>query len=1010
MARWLFRAVFAVLLLALAGGAAVLRFGAPMPVPGSAAADVASETTFSPRWIPEPVPETAFGPSPDTAPGALSEAGLDRALRRLTRRLAAAPGDVEARSNLAAVLIARAERSGQATDLLVAYREIERVLATAPEHQEALFNRALVVDRLGLRGSARAAWSEWSSVESDPSAERVRRRIGELDRPVLFESWESEGRSLLLRAARAGDEAEARRLARTYRPFVRQWVEETVLPCWAGAKLEACPDEIAPGAATILGHAVADTARDHTLADTLAKAHGGGERRHLVLRGLRSYGRGMEIHRAYGDAGEKERWLARAEKDLRESGAPLWRWARLYRAGAWARDRPVLAQERLARLATGISAKRQPALLARVHWSMGLNETTRNRFEEALPHFERMRELLLRSEGPGSAAFADLLTAEASSRLGALDEAWNHRVAALRGLAPVAHPKHLHATLYSSVEQLFLEGHLDIVGPFVEELSANARQWGTDIALAESALQWGRLLASRGDAEEAAAAFERARAAAARISEEALRRRTESTLALYQAESLLDTGGDASQVHLDTARDAMIDLDYRYQLPRIDAVRAGVALSRGDRHGAIAAIRQSIEEEERIRREVDDLSLRAVAFEGAQRAFDLRIGLALDEDAEGSEAFRWAEASRARVLGDLLAPDTGAPGSPAPTLEMDDLAAALPHDTDLLEWAVLPDRLVAWHVTGAGRRTVMTEVGADEIATRVERFRQAIEHGGDAVTVRGAGGALHRLLLGPFESEIAPGRHLVIVPDRSLARVPFAALWNPEEERYLIERHPVTVAPSATAFLALRERASRTPAGPPSSVLAVGANHPSKEPLPQVASEAREVAELYPRSQVLTGGDATVAAFRESAARAEVIHFSGHGEDDEHALTRSHLYFAPADAEDSGVLYGGDLIGRRIDGTRLAVLAACRTATWGDRGRETISGLAAAFLAAGVPTVVASLWPIDDAATHELMLDFHSNLRQGLAPSEALRQAQIDAIQTDWHPRDWAGMTVLGSD
>lgn len=1008
MARWLVRAVLAVLLLAIAGGAAVQRFRAPAP--GSAASGVAPESPFSPRWIPEPERAIRFGPSPDSAPENLSEAGLERALRRLTRRLAAAPGDVEARSNRAAVLIERAERSGRAPDLLVAYREIARVLAAAPEFPEAVFNRALVIDRLGLRGLARAAWREWSSVEGDLGAERVRRRIGELDRPALFESWELEGRLLLLRAARSGDEADARRLARTYRPFVRQWVEETVLPCWAGATLETCPDEIDSRAATILGQAVADAVRDHTLADTLARMHGGAERRELVLRGLRSYGRGMEIHRAYGDAGEKERWLARAEKDLRESGAPLWRWARLYRAGAWSRDRPVLAQERLARLAAGISAARQPALLARAHWSMGLNETTRNRFEDALPHYERMREHLLRSEGPGSAAFAELLTAEASSRLGALDEAWNHRVAALRGLAPVANPKDLHATLYSAVEQLFLEGHMETVGAFVEELSANAERWGTDIALAEAALQRGRLLASRGDLDGAEASFDRARLAAARIAEEPLRRRTESTLALYQAEGLLDSSGDASQVPLDAARDAMIDLDYRYQLPRIDAVRAGVALSRGDRDGAIAAIRQSIEEEEKIRREVDDLTLRTFAFEGAQRAFDLRIGLALDEDVEGSEAFRWAEASRARVLGDLLTPDAGAPGSPAPILEIEDLAAALPDDTDLLELAVLPDRLIAWHVTRTGRRTVASAVGADEIAARVERFRQAIEQGGDAETVRDAGGALHRLLLGPFESEIAPGRHLVIVPDRSLARVPFAALWNAGEESYLIERHPITVAPSATAFLALRERAGRVSDGPPTSVLAVGANHPSKGPLPQVASEARDVAELYPRSRVLTGGGATVAAFWESFGRAEVIHFSGHGEDDEHALTRSHLYFAPADAEDPGVLYGEDLIGRRIDGTRLAVLAACRTAAWGERGRETVSGLAAAFLAAGVPTVVASLWPVDDAPTRELVNGLHRNLRRGQSPAHALQQAQIDFIHSsDRTPRDWAGLVAVGS-
>jgi CHAT domain-containing protein len=247
------------------------------------------------------------------------------------------------------------------------------------------------------------------------------------------------------------------------------------------------------------------------------------------------------------------------------------------------------------------------------------------------------------------------------------------------------------------------------------------------------------------------------------------------------------------------------------------------------------------------------------------------------------------------------------------------------------------------------------------------------------------------------------------VPDRSLARVPFAALWNPEEETYLVERHPVTIAPSAAAYLALRARAAHPGTGAPSSVLAVGASHPDKPPLPRVAGEAEGVAGLYPRSRVLTGPDATLAAFFESVHRAEVIHFAGHGEDDVRALTRSRLFFTPADAEDPGVLHGGDLVDRSFDGTRLAVLAACRTATWGDKGRETVSGLAAAFLAAGVPTVVASLWPVDDAATREVMIELHRNLRRGFSPAQALQQAQIEAIQADRHPRDWAGMTVVGS-
>jgi CHAT domain-containing protein len=95
---------------------------------------------------------------------------------------------------------------------------------------------------------------------------------------------------------------------------------------------------------------------------------------------------------------------------------------------------------------------------------------------------------------------------------------------------------------------------------------------------------------------------------------------------------------------------------------------------------------------------------------------------------------------------------------------------------------------------------------------------------------------------------------------------------------------------------------------------------------------------------------------------------------------------------------------------RLAVLASCETA--GNRvttGEGTL-GLTAAFLSAGVPVVVASMWPVEDRVTATVMRAFYHNLAAGKPVATALRLAQLDVSRDPRHahPFYWAGFTVVG--
>src|SRR5262249_35433356 len=130
--------------------------------------------------------------------------------------------------------------------------------------------------------------------------------------------------------------------------------------------------------------------------------------------------------------------------------------------------------------------------------------------------------------------------------------------------------------------------------------------------------------------------------------------------------------------------------------------------------------------------------------------------------------------------------------------------------------------------------------------------------------------------------------------------------------------------------------------------------------LPGAAQEVQDVAGLYTRASTLVAAQATKSGFLDQFDRYDVVHFAGHAISNTDYPDRSRLLFA-ADADGASVsLFGHELAGRRFHRTQVLVLAACRTSGGRVRRGEGVLSLARPFLAAGVPTVVASLWDVDD--------------------------------------------------
>ncbi|PYT04725.1 MAG: hypothetical protein DMF65_01530, partial [Acidobacteria bacterium] len=335
-----------------------------------------------------------------------------------------------------------------------------------------------------------------------------------------------------------------------------------------------------------------------------------------------------------------------------------------------------------------------------------------------------------------------------------------------------------------------------------------------------------------------------------------------------------------------------------------------------------------------------------------------------------------------------------------------DLAALrreLGADTALVEYASLDGELLAFVVTDGGVRVVRGLASEREVGEALNGFRfqaDALRHGAarvrahmDALTSRARRrlAALYRMLLRPLESLLG-SRRLVVVPHRALHYVPFHAL--DDGESYVVERREVSYAPSAGVLLRCLEKPSRAI----ESALLLGV---ADAQTTHVREEIRALAPLFPRATALLDNEATLAALREGAPRADVLHLACHGQFRPDSPLFSSLKLG------DGWLTARDAYALDV-GASLVTLSACETGVSAVAPGDELMGLVRGFFYAGAPTLALSLWTVDDEATAELMSDFYKQLLAGARPAAALRSAQLSQMRSRPHPFFWSPFILTG--
>ncbi len=240
------------------------------------------------------------------------------------------------------------------------------------------------------------------------------------------------------------------------------------------------------------------------------------------------------------------------------------------------------------------------------------------------------------------------------------------------------------------------------------------------------------------------------------------------------------------------------------------------------------------------------------------------------------------------------------------------------------------------------------------------------------------------------------------MPHGVLHYLPFASLRSPGR-RWLVQDFALSTLPSASVLRYLSDKGAGAPAG----TLVMGNPDLGAElALPWAEREARMVGQEEKGATVFVRADATEAKAKKLLPTVGIIHFATHGELSETDPLSSAVLLVPGEGED-GRLEVREVFGLDLH-AKLIVLSACETGLGKlSRGDEVV-GLQRAFLYAGTPAVVTTLWKVDDKATYDLIRAFYSKL-ESAGPVEALRQAQLETIATYPHPYQWAAFNLTGA-
>lgn len=949
----------------------------------------------------------------------LAARSFDKALTEFDIARRSDPRNAAILSDIGAAYFEKARRTdydgdtaGGMQDLALALDSVGRALDIDPTLQPALFNRALILQRMSLPGEAREAWEKYLAQDTDSAwADEARRHLETLKHQSFHPPDKSAVLNDFLAAYTRRDNDRAWKIASQ----TKELVTGIMLSLQLAREVSGGGDTASAKAGEAflyLGELEKQHSGDPYFAELAQFYATAGQPRRRAL--LRAHERLRDAHHfilkaAFTDA------LAASEEAAHlfsTAGSPLEAAVADHRVAFCLTNlnRVAESNERLKKLSKFAGSGRYRWLEGFAEAWMGSNFSLLGEHSRALAHGQKSLDIAseigdtynaLRIQNHMTVEYwqiGDAARAFATVRL-SLNQPELYYLS----------PRQKQRNLLYATEVHFRFGYNTAAAAFGREALRVANEEVRDKWLGHAVQT--RLATIHRDAAMFPQAFEAVDRSfdIANSFDDPVVRRNLNTQSRLTAASIQRRSGDCQSAAANY--DAVIS-DFKeanFSLNMYEAYRGRVlCLIEQEQHESVERempdlLRIFDENRQAISAEAD----RNTFFDSEQDVYDIATGYAYAKRGEPDRAFEYAEASRARSLLSAIKGD--------PTLSVRPLGLAetrdqLPKDVQILYFAVLEDRLLTWHISASNVSTAAPQIADVQLEGMVDAYVRTVVAREDAATMAAD---LYELLIGPLGRELELGKPICIIADKSLLRLPFASLISPDSGKYLIEEFPLLYAPSASVFIAETELARLRDGRLTETVLSVGnpafsrGEYPDLVDLPAAEREATAIKAIYPSTTLLTGVGADKRRIIDGMRDASVVHFAGHYVPNARFPSRSRFLLPPDD------LMLEEIPPEAVRSVRLVVLSACDSGIERFFKGEGMIGAGRAFLAMGVPVVVATQWAVDSEATAELMVDFHRGRKAGPQRTMiALQRAQINILKGEntrfRAPFYWAAFMAIG--
>ena len=316
-------------------------------------------------------------------------------------------------------------------------------------------------------------------------------------------------------------------------------------------------------------------------------------------------------------------------------------------------------------------------------------------------------------------------------------------------------------------------------------------------------------------------------------------------------------------------------------------------------------------------------------------------------------------------------------------LTIKEVQGLLKEDELLLEFFI-GEKPVVFLIQKDSFGVVEIPMSKEELIDKTGLLRERIKM---VTSVKRISKEIYSSLIKPLEPMLN-GKELIIVPHGVLHYLPFNALHD--GRKWFVEKYKVRFLQNASMLRFLEGKGK----GKIETAFVIG--NPTRD-LEYSEVEANEIADNF-NIEPLLRDEATKDAVIEGSKGKDILHFSCHGMFEAGIPRFSRLMLADGNLLALEV-YNLDL------SADLVVLSACQTGLGGLTSGDEIEGLTRAFMRAGTPSVIASLWSVDDESTSELFLRYYEGEGDKV---ERLRRAQIETMREYRHPFYWAGFVMFG--